>query len=49
MLYMMDMKSIVSSLEKPHSGSDLDDSSMYKVVGWSLNVPSIPVVFYAYF
>ena len=47
-LYKMDIKSIVSSLQKLHSGSDPYDDIMYKVVGWSLNVPSTHVVFYAY-
>ena len=29
-LYMMDLKSMVSHLEKIHFGSDLDDGTMYK-------------------
>ena len=29
-LFMVDMKSIVSSLEKLHSGSDLDDGTLNK-------------------
>ena len=33
------MKSIVSSLKKLPSGLDPGDATMYKVVGWSLNVP----------
>ena len=45
MLYMVDLKSMLSSLDKLYYGLDLDDATMYKVVGWSLKVPCRPVAF----